>query len=99
MAKRPAGIKAFLRDFEKYNLDREQLSTFAKPVLFVLGGLSNPDQYGDIADRLSRVFRDYRVEVFEDRHHFDPPHRIDPERLAELLREHWNRAEEINRAD
>lgn len=93
MAKRPAGIRAFLRDFEKYNLDRERLSEFAKPVLYVLGGLSNPDQYGDIADRLSRVFRDYRVEVFEDRHHFDPPHRIEPERLAAALREHWKHAE------
>ncbi|MET4619846.1 pimeloyl-ACP methyl ester carboxylesterase [Arthrobacter sp. 2762] len=92
MAKRPAGIRAFLKDFRSYHLDRERLASFERPVLYVLGGMSNPDQYGDIADRLSTVFRDYRVEVFEERHHFDPPHRIEPGRLATVLREHWNRA-------
>ncbi len=55
------------------------------------GGLSNPEQYGDISDRLSKVFRDYGVEVFEDRHHFDPPHRIEPVRLASVLKGDWNR--------
>jgi pimeloyl-ACP methyl ester carboxylesterase len=99
MAKRPAGIRAFLKDFRNYHLDRERLASFERPVLYVLGGLSNPDQYGDIADRLSTVFRDYRVEVFEERHHFDPPHRIEPERLAGILREHWQRAEGSNNAD
>ncbi|MFJ5955385.1 alpha/beta fold hydrolase [Paenarthrobacter sp. NPDC092416] len=94
MAKRPAGIKAFLRDFETYHLDRERLAAFPKPVLFVIGGLSNPDQYGDIADRLSKVFPDFLLEEFAERHHFDPPHRIEPERLARILREHWTRAEE-----
>jgi hypothetical protein len=38
------------------------------------------------------------AEVFEERHHFDPPHRIEPERLAELLREHWDRAESRHHA-
>lgn len=99
MAKRPAGIRAFLKDFRSYHLDRERLASFERPVLYVLGGLSNPDQYGDIADRLSTVFRDYRVEVFEERHHFDPPHRIEPGRLAGMLREHWQRAEGSNNAD
>jgi hypothetical protein len=99
MAKRPAGIRAFLKDFRNYHLDRERLASFERPVLYVLGGLSNPDQYGDIADRLSTVFGDYRVEVFEERHHFDPPHRIEPERLAGILREHWQRAEGSNNAD
>lgn len=45
------------------------------------------------ARRLSRVFPDFRLEVFPDRHHFDPPHRIEPERVAGLLQEHWARAE------
>ncbi|MBU8866649.1 alpha/beta fold hydrolase [Paenarthrobacter aromaticivorans] len=99
MAKRPAGIRAFLKDFRSYRLDRGRLASFERPVLYVLGGLSNPDQYGDIADRLSTVFRDYRVEVFEERHHFDPPHRIEPGRLAGMLREHWQRAEGSNNAD
>ncbi|WP_423183899.1 alpha/beta fold hydrolase [Arthrobacter sp. NyZ413] len=92
MAKRPAGISAFLNDFKVYNLDRAQLAAFVRPVFFVLGGLSNPDDYGEVAERLSTVFPDFRLEVFPDRHHFDPPHRIEPDRLAAMLREHWERS-------
>ncbi|QDG66135.1 alpha/beta hydrolase [Pseudarthrobacter sp. NIBRBAC000502772] len=93
MAKRPAGIKAFVEEFKTYDLDRARLAAFTKPVLFVLGGLSNPNDYGEVADRLAAVVSDFRLEVFADRHHFDPPHRIEPDRLAGLLREHWKRAE------
>ena len=93
MAKRPAGIRAFIRTFQSYDLDRTRLAGFHRPVFFALGGLSNPDEYGEVAERLSTVFADFRLEVFEERHHFDPPHRIEPERLAGMLREHWSRAE------
>jgi pimeloyl-ACP methyl ester carboxylesterase len=90
MAQRPAGIRAFLRTFKDYDLDRSRLAAFSKPVFFALGGLSNPDDYGETATRLSRVFfPDFHLEVFPHRHHFDPPHRIEPERLAEGLRRHW----------
>jgi pimeloyl-ACP methyl ester carboxylesterase len=93
MAKRPAGIRAFLRAFGRDNIDREALRRFDRPVYFALGALSNPDQYGEIAKRLSGVFPDFELEVFEERHHFDPPHRIEPERLANSLRLLWRRAE------
>lgn len=93
MALRPAGIGAFLNTFKTYDLDRELLRRFDKPVLLVLGALSNPDDYGEIADRLGRVFVDYRLEVFEDRHHFDPPHRVEPDRLAAMLWHLWNHAD------
>jgi hypothetical protein len=95
MAKRPAGIRAFLRDFKTYDLDRARLAAFERPVFFVLGGLSNPDDYGEVAERLSTVFPDFHLEMFPDRHHFDPPHRIEPDRLAALLREHWERANRV----
>lgn len=29
----------------------------------------------------------------DDRHHFDPPHRIEPARVAAALRDLWTRAE------
>ena len=93
MAKRPAGIRALMETFKSYDLDREALRRFDRPVYFALGGLSNPDQYAEIARRLGTVFADFELEVFEARHHFDPPHRIEPERLAESLQAHWRRAE------
>jgi pimeloyl-ACP methyl ester carboxylesterase len=93
MAKRPAGISAFMRTFKTYDLDREGLRRFGRPVYYALGALSNPDQFGAISKRLSGVFPDFTVEVFDERHHFDPPHRIEPERLADSLRAFWQRAE------
>jgi pimeloyl-ACP methyl ester carboxylesterase len=93
MAKRPAGINAFMRTFETYDLDRDCLRRFGRPVYFAIGGLSNPDQFGEIDKRLSGVFPDYTLEVFDERHHFDPPHRIEPERLASSLKALWQRAE------
>jgi pimeloyl-ACP methyl ester carboxylesterase len=98
MAQRPSGIRAFLRTFKTYQLDRDALTRFRRPVYFALGGLSNPDEYGAIATRLSRVFPDFRLEVFDDRHHFDPPHRIEPERLASSLLALWRRADQAARA-
>ena len=41
----------------------------------------------EIATRLGTVFPDFELEVFDDRHHFDPPHRIEPARLATSLRQ------------
>ena len=93
MGMRPAGIRAFLQTFRTYDLDRDALSAFTQPVYFALGGLSNPDEYGAIATRLGAVFPDFELEVFEERHHFDPPHRIEPERLARSLQALWRRAE------
>ncbi|MDL9978789.1 alpha/beta fold hydrolase [Microbacterium sp. ASV49] len=92
MALRPAGIRAFLATFETYDLDRDALVRFTRPVYFALGGLSNPDDYGEIAERLATVFPDFRLEVFADRHHFDPPHRVEPDRVAASLRDLWDRA-------
>jgi pimeloyl-ACP methyl ester carboxylesterase len=92
MARRPAGIHAISGAFERGTIDREALRHFDRPVYFALGALSNPDLYGEIEKRLSSVFPDYELEVFEDRHHFDPPHRVEPERLASSLEAFWQRA-------
>jgi hypothetical protein len=93
MVKRPAGIRAIQGAFKRGDIDGEALRRFDRPVYFALGGLSNPDQYGEIAKRLSGVFSDFELEVFEERHHFDPPHRIEPERLANSLKKLWGRAD------
>ena len=57
------------------------------------GARSNPSMYLRIQERAAKIFPDFTVEIFEDRHHFDPPHRSEPERTAELLLEIWERAE------
>lgn len=92
MAKRPAGLKAITRAFQSSELGLDTLRRFRPPVYFGLGGLSNPDYYGRAAKRLAQAFDDFTLEVFEDRHHFDPPHRAEPERLAASLRAVWARA-------
>lgn len=92
MRQRPAGIRAFLHTFKTYDLDRAKLAAFARPVYFALGSLSNPDDYGEVAERLGTVFADFTLEVFTERHHFDPPHRIEPDRLARSLRATWARS-------
>ena len=95
MRQRPAGIRAFMHTFQTYNLDRDALTAFERPVYFALGDLSNPDQFGEIAARLDRLFPDFTVEVFAGRHHFDPPHRQEPERLAGSLRAVWARGARV----
>jgi len=94
MATRPAGLHAMLRTFLGSDLDLPTLRRFDRPVWFALGGRSNPDYYALMAKRLANVFPDFTVEVFPDRHHFDPPHRIEPARVAASLRSLWARAQQ-----
>ena len=93
MAKRPAGVRAFIDAFDNGDLDLEALRAFDRPVYYALGGRSNPDYYGRMAERLAAIFPDFTIETFPERHHFDPPHRIEPERLANSLLVLWQRAE------
>jgi pimeloyl-ACP methyl ester carboxylesterase len=93
MAKRPAGLRAFIKAFDNGSLDIDALRAFNRPVYFALGGRSNPDYYGRMAERLAAIFPDFTLETFPERHHFDPPHRIEPERLSQSLLALWERAE------
>jgi pimeloyl-ACP methyl ester carboxylesterase len=91
MAKRPGGIKALTAAFARYTLDLAALGEFPRPVYYALGGLSNPDYYGAMAERLGGLFADFTLDVYPERHHFDPPHRAEPERLAGALLANWER--------
>jgi pimeloyl-ACP methyl ester carboxylesterase len=93
MAKRPAGLRALIDAFDKGDLDLDALRAFDRPVYFALGGRSNPDYFSRMAERLATVFSDFTIEMFAERHHFDPPHRIEPERLSSSLLAFWERAE------
>ena len=93
MASRLAALASFPDALERAELDLGALRSFDRPVYFALGGRSNPDLYLRIAQRLADTFPDFTLDVYADRHHFDPPHRIEPARLAAALRRLWDRAE------
>jgi hypothetical protein len=81
--------------FDSGDLDVRALSVFERPVYFALGGRSNPDLFARMADRLQAIFPDFTIETFPERHHFDPPHRTEAERLARSPLALWRRAESI----
>ncbi len=93
MATRPAAIAALTLAFRTGELSAASLRRFDRPVYHALGGRSRPELYGEQSARLAHLFPDFTEEVFEERHHFDPPHRAEPERLAASLLAHWRRAE------
>jgi pimeloyl-ACP methyl ester carboxylesterase len=93
MATRPAGLRTFVATFRATTLDLDDLRAFTEPVYFALGGKSNPNYYARMADRARTIFPNFTLDVFDARHHFDPPHRIEPERTARALRTHWARAD------
>lgn len=94
MATRPAGLRAFIATFTSSTLDLDRLRAFEQPVYFALGGRSNPDYYCQMAERARAIFPSLTLDVFDERHHFDPPHRIEPERMARALQIHWARGDE-----
>ncbi len=91
MASRPAGVAAVMAAFGACELDLAPLIRARLPVLYVLGGRSNAALFAAIAERLAAALPDFTLEVFPDRHHFDPPHRAEPERLAGMLAAFWSR--------
>lgn len=93
MRSRPPALAMLPRVWKEHVLDEDALRAFTGPVLFTLGGKSHPDLYPETAKRLEKIFPNFTLEVFEDRHHFDPPHRSEPERFARVLKAHWARAE------
>lgn len=57
-----------------------------------VGGRSSPAVHAQ-AQRLAAIFPGARIERYAQRHHFDPPHRVEAQRLAAQLHELWDRAE------
>src|SRR5260370_36402710 len=64
MSSRPGALAAFVRVFRTTHLDRDGLRSFDRPVYFALGGLSNPNYYERMSQRLAKVFPDFTVEVY-----------------------------------
>ncbi|MBI4199712.1 MAG: alpha/beta hydrolase [Chloroflexi bacterium] len=91
LARRPAGLRLLVRAFINGRLDHERLRRFPSPVFVAVGSLSRVVERRK-AERLASILPDCRVEVYEGTHHFAPPHREAPERLAGALRGLWARA-------
>jgi pimeloyl-ACP methyl ester carboxylesterase len=90
MATRPAGIDAILAAFDRYRLDVDRLREFHRPVYFSYGGQSNP-MWQEMRDRLAAIFSDFTADLYEDAHHMRTSHAIDPDRVAEALKQLWAR--------
>src|SRR5262249_10025475 len=99
MSSRPPTLKTVIQAFMQGELDLDVFTGSAPPAYFAPGALITPDYYARTAARLPPVFADFTLEVFEDRPHFDPPHRIEPERVASSLQALWARGEELASSD
>jgi pimeloyl-ACP methyl ester carboxylesterase len=95
MRSRPPGAAAMVAAFQPYPYPAEAMRAFRPPVLFVLGGRSRHAYYGLMAERLGSLLPAFSLVTFPERHHFDPPHRAEPERYARVLEDHWRRAETL----
>ena len=90
MLKQPAALGTLHRSFKSHDLDLESLHDFGEPVYLAVGSLSNP-AWDRMAQRLGEALPSIEVEVYEGRHHLDPPHVAEPERFGRALRELWRR--------
>jgi pimeloyl-ACP methyl ester carboxylesterase len=80
----PALMTAVIR----YDLDVAALARFQRPVLVAVGSLGHPSLMA-LGERVAAAFPQGRVKTYEGRHHLDPVHRAEPERLAADLRSLW----------
>lgn len=92
MAKRPAGIRAFVGAIRRHRIEPDEYARFAPPVYFSRGSRTHP-RWETMEMRLARLFPDFTSEVFEGLHHLNPAHQTDPDRVAETLMVFWTRAE------
>jgi pimeloyl-ACP methyl ester carboxylesterase len=92
MARRPAGIDAFIAALERHERLDERYPSFRAPVLFTWGSLTHP-RWDQMRSRLATVFTDFTAQRFDGLHHLNTSHQAEPDRVAGLLRDLWARAE------
>ena len=92
MARRPAGIDAFLRAIDRHERLEDNYRSFRSPVLYTWGSLTHP-RWDAMEERLERLFPDFTAHRFDGLHHLNTSHQAEPDRVAELLGELWMRAE------
>ncbi len=92
MRKRPAGIAALAGAFSSYAFDRSAFLACEFPIFYAYG-----DQTHEVeairASIVARLFGDVRIRRFAGVHHFVAPELIYTAEYADLLLEHWRRAD------
>ena len=91
MARRPAGIEAFLDAIDRHERLESKYMSFESPVLFTWGSLTHP-RWHAMRDRLGALFPDFTAYRFEGLHHLNTSHQAEPGRVAELLGDLWARS-------
>jgi len=94
MAKRPAGIRAFLGAIRKHRIEPHEYAGFAAPTYFSRGSRTHP-RWAAMQQRLGDLFPDFTGEVFEGLHHLNTSHQAEPDRVAATLTRFWGRAESM----
>jgi len=88
MAKRPAGIRAFIGALRAHHVTEDDYRAFEKPVYFSWGSLTH-QRWGSMERRLSRLFPSFSSEMFEGLHHLNTSHTAEPQRVAARLTTLW----------
>jgi pimeloyl-ACP methyl ester carboxylesterase len=94
MQKRPAGIAALIKSFSAYEFDRSRFALCEFPVFHAYGDLTHAVE-ALRASIMARLLPDIRIRRFAGVHHFVPPEQIYTPQYAEMLLEHWRRAEKL----
>jgi pimeloyl-ACP methyl ester carboxylesterase len=92
MAKRPAGIRAFVAAIREHRIAPQEYARFTAPVYFSRGSRTHP-RWAAMQERLGLLFPDFTAEVFEGLHHLNTSHQAEPDRVAVALLNFWARAE------
>jgi pimeloyl-ACP methyl ester carboxylesterase len=94
MAKRPAGIVAFLEAGKQHVIPEQRFRDFEQPVYYSRGSLSAPYWERSLR-RLERLFPNFTGELYAGLHHLHTSHIAEPARVAAALRSLWARAESM----
>jgi pimeloyl-ACP methyl ester carboxylesterase len=92
MAKRPAGIRAFVGALRRHRVQPAEYARFASPVYFSRGSRTH-SRWEAMQTRLAGLFPDFTGEVFEGLHHLNTSHQAEPDRVAATLTSFWEGSE------
>jgi pimeloyl-ACP methyl ester carboxylesterase len=91
MAKRPAGMRAFIEALRAHHLTEHDYRAFDKPVYFTWGSLTH-QRWRSMERRLSALLPNFSSEMFEGLHHLNTSHTAEPQRVAARLTTLWQHA-------